>query len=654
MLFYIRKSHYASRSQRLLKNLSELQKTAQRLPTYIPEEVINYVEDARNPDIYTRQMVELVMRYNQVLKGRSEAFASFRDILGQQMMVGIPEINGDGRQDPGEGGMSDQSVGVAIQRNVPSATWRVADGRRRQFSLCRPTRPGTYRIWHRLPEEMVHTVPLEDYYIEIVGRGDRIKGRLFGVRSRDVAGPARPGRLDPTQEGQAPAEPGKTSQPEKQEDKRQAAARARVGSRGFGAGAVGGQAQSGPPGCAREHQQPGPGSATRAPLILHRGLLVDQDFAADPRSDQRGLLAGPGAQEQGVSGAMNASETASANAFLEGPISPLRSLQTSWPWPCSWWPSCCRPRPGVWSSQPERPPRRSLLPGGPGLFDYLAADPDPVRSHSPMACCTSWSCAHQGHPPGPGPPGRRRCRRGPVAAVRQRRDWPAGPGTGSGPGRPGREQGCIKAIVSTTSDGIVTYDDTGLLLSFNQAAAQIFQYEPGEVLGKPIGLLLPQPGDASTVQEVRTGEARIVGIENAVRGRRKDGTLFPMEVAIRKVRPAGTNGGGQCGPVHLHGHPQGRDREQTSTGGAGSCQGGRGTGLPGSHRGQQGQERIPVAHVARLRTPLNAILGFAQLLECEPLLPTQQASVQYILKGGRHLLTLINEVLEIARIESAA
>jgi mediator of RNA polymerase II transcription subunit 10 len=40
-------------------------------------------------------MVELVMRYNQQLKGRSEAFASFRDILGQQMMVGIPEIKDD-------------------------------------------------------------------------------------------------------------------------------------------------------------------------------------------------------------------------------------------------------------------------------------------------------------------------------------------------------------------------------------------------------------------------------------------------------------------------------------------------------------------------------------------------------------------------------
>jgi signal transduction histidine kinase/response regulator RpfG family c-di-GMP phosphodiesterase len=53
-----------------------------------------------------------------------------------------------------------------------------------------------------------------------------------------------------------------------------------------------------------------------------------------------------------------------------------------------------------------------------------------------------------------------------------------------------------------------------------------------------------------------------------------------------------------------------------------------------------------------LRTPLNAILGFAQLLELEELRLKQRESVEQILKGGRHLLTLINEVLDIARIEA--
>lgn len=53
-----------------------------------------------------------------------------------------------------------------------------------------------------------------------------------------------------------------------------------------------------------------------------------------------------------------------------------------------------------------------------------------------------------------------------------------------------------------------------------------------------------------------------------------------------------------------------------------------------------------------LRTPLNAVLGFAQLLELEDLTPSQRESVDQILKGGRHLLTLIDEVLDISRIET--
>lgn len=84
-------------SKRLLQNLLTLSQTAQRLPTYIPLDIIQYVESSRNPDIYTREFVELVMRYNQQLKGRAEAFAEFSDILSQEMMSAIPEIKEDTR-----------------------------------------------------------------------------------------------------------------------------------------------------------------------------------------------------------------------------------------------------------------------------------------------------------------------------------------------------------------------------------------------------------------------------------------------------------------------------------------------------------------------------------------------------------------------------
>ena len=69
--------------------------SSQRLPVGLPPEVIDYVERSRNPDIYTREFVELVQRLNQRLKGRSQAFADFRDILAREMMVALPECTED-------------------------------------------------------------------------------------------------------------------------------------------------------------------------------------------------------------------------------------------------------------------------------------------------------------------------------------------------------------------------------------------------------------------------------------------------------------------------------------------------------------------------------------------------------------------------------
>ena len=79
-------------SKTLIHNLLALARTANRLPTPIPLEIIQYVENARNPDIYTREFVEVVMRINQAQKGRAEGLALFRDILAEQVVVGIPDM----------------------------------------------------------------------------------------------------------------------------------------------------------------------------------------------------------------------------------------------------------------------------------------------------------------------------------------------------------------------------------------------------------------------------------------------------------------------------------------------------------------------------------------------------------------------------------
>ncbi|CAL5867416.1 uncharacterized protein PFLUO_LOCUS1635 [Penicillium psychrofluorescens] len=57
----------------------------------LPPEIIDYVDSARNPDIYTREFVELVQRGNQDLRGKREAFAGFRDVLAREMRSAMPE-----------------------------------------------------------------------------------------------------------------------------------------------------------------------------------------------------------------------------------------------------------------------------------------------------------------------------------------------------------------------------------------------------------------------------------------------------------------------------------------------------------------------------------------------------------------------------------
>lgn len=58
----------------------------------VPTDLLNYIQDGRNPDIYTREFVEVVRKINQYLNGKSLAFEQFRDILGASIKQEFPEL----------------------------------------------------------------------------------------------------------------------------------------------------------------------------------------------------------------------------------------------------------------------------------------------------------------------------------------------------------------------------------------------------------------------------------------------------------------------------------------------------------------------------------------------------------------------------------
>jgi len=98
----------------------------------------------------------------------------------------------------------------------------------------------------------------------------------------------------------------------------------------------------------------------------------------------------------------------------------------------------------------------------------------------------------------------------------------------------------MRAIVETAVEGIITINERGIVESVNPAACRMFGYAPDEVVGRNVSLLMPSPHreqhDDYLANYLRTGEARIIGIGRELEGRRKDGTVFPMELSVSEVQ----------------------------------------------------------------------------------------------------------------------
>lgn len=101
----------------------------------------------------------------------------------------------------------------------------------------------------------------------------------------------------------------------------------------------------------------------------------------------------------------------------------------------------------------------------------------------------------------------------------------------------------FQAALEAAVDGIVIIDETGSIETVNEAAERMFGYRPGELRGRNISVLMPEPWasrhDDYIRNYLRTGRARIIGYGREVEGRRKDGSVFPLELSVGE----GTSGG---------------------------------------------------------------------------------------------------------------
>ena len=101
----------------------------------------------------------------------------------------------------------------------------------------------------------------------------------------------------------------------------------------------------------------------------------------------------------------------------------------------------------------------------------------------------------------------------------------------------------LDAILNTTVDGIIVIDAKGRIEALNRGAQELFGYPEEEVLGRNVSILMPSPHheqhDGYLERYLTTGEARIIGIGREVTGRRRDGTLFPVQLSVGEMRIGG-------------------------------------------------------------------------------------------------------------------
>ena len=212
-------------------------------------------------------------------------------------------------------------------------------------------------------------------------------------------------------------------------------------------------------------------------------------------------------------------------------------------------------------------------------------------------------------------------------------------------------------LLDTAPDAMVVVGADGRIRFVNAQTERMFGYTRAELLGQHLDLLIPERlrtrHDGHLSRFFASPVSRSMGSGLELFGRCKDGSELPVEVSLSPLRTA----------QELTVSASLRDISERKRSEAAAR-------LEDEHQAAELREARALAEAGsaakseflssishELRTPLNAILGFAQLLwrdKKDPLSERHKQRVEHILKGGEHLLRLINDILDLSRIEAGA
>jgi PAS domain S-box-containing protein len=213
----------------------------------------------------------------------------------------------------------------------------------------------------------------------------------------------------------------------------------------------------------------------------------------------------------------------------------------------------------------------------------------------------------------------------------------------------------IATILDTMVDALVAVDQNGRIESFNKAAEAIFGYAAAEVIGRNVGLILPEPFGETFGEHLqrylKTGESDLLGSRRELTGRRKDGSLFALEIGFSAVT-SGMLGGLERRKAARHSFVGvARDISERKRVEA---------ELLAATSEAQAANRAKSEFLANmsheLRTPLNAIIGFSEVIKDQLFGPVGNgryaAYAADIHASGTHLLAVIGDVLDLSKIET--
>lgn len=173
----------------------------------------------------------------------------------------------------------------------------------------------------------------------------------------------------------------------------------------------------------------------------------------------------------------------------------------------------------------------------------------------------------------------------------------------------------------------------------NPAYTQMTGYSADEVIGHAPNLLQGPKSDPDTMKEARRLLAAGQSFHGETINYRKDGSEFDMAWHVAPIR--NTGGGITHFVAILEDITERKKAEATLQ-----------LARAEAEKANRAKSEFLSRMSHELRTPLNAILGFSELLKMDERPPSEQQNIDYIFQAGKHLLSLIEEILDIARIEA--